>query len=92
MAPTFSEVDVGGGSFAPSSSSVVGATWVAHNAGPSDEGSASATVTVLVPANVTSTKSVAGTSSPLGPVTCAIVLGNARPGVQPDNSGWDLSP
>lgn len=66
--------------------------WTAYNLGPTDTAvaSASATVTVLLPAHVSGTKTVIGTFSPLGVVTSTIVLTNAGPGPQPDNSGAEF--
>ena len=69
------------------------ATWTAFNAGPVDstQAQASATVTVLQPANVLGTKTVAGAFVPGGTITYTIVLSNTGAGAQGDNTGDELS-
>ena len=56
---------------------------------PGDE-SATATASVLSPANVTGTKSVTGTFEPNGSITYTIVLTNSGPSTQEDNAGDEL--
>jgi len=67
------------------------ATWTAYNAGPVNvvTAQASATVTVLQPANVSGTKAASGNYIPGGTVTYSIVLTNAGPGPQPDDPAND---
>lgn len=64
------------------------ATWTAAVAGgPTVEGTASATVSTVQPANVSGTKTVSGNFTPGGSVVYTIVLSNAGPGDQGDNPG-----
>jgi uncharacterized repeat protein (TIGR01451 family) len=67
------------------------ATWTGYNAGPTDTATAqaSATVTALLPANVTGTKTVSGNYLPGGTITYTIILTNAGPGPQPDDPASD---
>lgn len=69
------------------------ATWTAYNAGPVDsaQSQASATVTVLQPANVFGTETVAGLFVPGGTITYTIVLSNTGAGAQGDNAGDEFS-
>lgn len=69
------------------------ATWTAYNTGPvnSVQAQASATVTVLQPANVFGTKTVSGSYVPGGTITYTIVLSNTGAGAQGDNAGDELT-
>jgi uncharacterized repeat protein (TIGR01451 family) len=68
------------------------ATVVSATADPSTGSeSDSETTTVISPANVTGTKTVAGTFNPGSNVTYTIVLSNSGPGTQFDNPGNELT-
>jgi len=68
------------------------ATWTAYVVGgPSLEGTASATVSTVQPADVTGTKTVSGTFVVGGSIVYTIVVTNAGPGDQGDNPGDEFT-